>query len=216
MKRLLLLVLVACGTNTPGDIENSVVMRGRIPVPDAGEIAAGGSGGVVEAAGGAGGVMAGGAGGTATGGTPACVPATETCNGRDDDCNGAVDNDATGFYGVCPVYTMWFGGHAYLLSSRNQIGSGRDGVVTGAAAQEACRSYGYELARVETAVESAWLRKQFGLIIPVSVAWIDISQATYFDWQPGAPSGAACVWLTPDGWADRSCSMLAAFLCESR
>jgi hypothetical protein len=144
--------------------------------------------------------------------------AAETCNGRDDDCDGLVDEAA------CPgCEALEWGGHVYLLCTLQR---------TWPLAQAACRASGYRLAAVDGPEEQAALA---GLLAAQSwigatdaasegtFAWENGSTSTYANWFPGEPNDLGpdedCVKIQHDApfdgrWNDVSCVTAAAYVCE--
>ncbi len=155
---------------------------------------------------------------------PACVAATEVCNGIDDDCDGAVDDG-----GVCPCDVAERDGHAYLFCSDE---------LSWTAARMRCQTYGYDLAVVENAEDDAFV---YGQISARTFAdtwigmndtategtwvWIDGTPFVYTGWDDGEPnnggtSGEDCgVIMTREGretkWDDRDCPSTRPFVCET-
>lgn len=91
-----------------------------------------------------------------------CPPA-ETCNGRDDDCDGTIDEGTC--RGDCGVRHR--GGHAYLFCDA--------AVVDWMTAREGCTGRGYHLVKIETPEEDTWLWDQVE----------DFSGGTSFEWWIG-------------------------------
>ena len=152
----------------------------------------------------------------------ACIPASERCNGRDDDCDGEIDEDAG-----CPCAREVRGGRTDLFCDARRSWVG---------AQVACASVGYALAAIGTAAEDAQVyagmsARGFG------DTWIGLNDATtegtwrwadgapvgYTHWDEGEPNdggGEDCgVIMTASGrtteWDDRSCSSERPSVCEA-
>lgn len=149
--------------------------------------------------------------------------AAETCNARDDDCDGEVDEGACD---GCLVET--WGGHLYLLcaDARDWFG-----------AQYFCRQHGYRLASIDTAAENAWLVTAVNQACPNCTCWFGYndlasegsfvydngSLSTYVNWYKGVADNAGghenCGELVLYGayggqWNDGDCSIPITFLCE--
>lgn len=146
-----------------------------------------------------------------------CVPAVESCNAIDDDCNGLVDD------GACVACTTFeHAGHVY---QRCPVTYGWD------AWSGACRRLGprYDLPIIDDAAEDAALRAMtadtsfIGLNDFESNAawrWVDHTTASggYVGrWSvgEGARPNEGCFILRSDGsWDDVSCAAYATLLCE--
>lgn len=175
-------------------------------------------GGTGTAAGGTsatGGMMAtgGATGGTpatgGAGGTPSCVPVPEILNGKDEDCDGAVDNGfaVTQFNGSLyfrgNVKDTWIGTRAY------------------------CQSIGYDMIVVSSAAEHAYivsasLDSWIGLTDEGSEGqwrWVDGSSVAYTKWDAGQPNNFGgnenCVVAGTTGWGDLNCQQTTSrVVCE--
>jgi hypothetical protein len=155
-----------------------------------------------------------------SGGT--CRPSVESCNGRDDDCDGLIDEDA-----ACPCPREVRGGRTYLFCEARRSWVG---------AQVACASVGYTLAKVETAAEDAQIHA--GMVArSFADTWIGLNDATaegtwrwadgslvgYTHWDEGEPNdggGEDCgVIMTTTGrtaeWDDRGCGSERPSVCEA-
>ncbi|MEC7523729.1 MAG: lectin-like protein [Myxococcota bacterium] len=184
--------------------DGEVVDAGDAGEPDAGPLDAGTADGGLDADGGA------------------CAPVLEVCNGRDDDCDGVVDEDG------CPCARHVHAGRSYLLCS-----DGRQW----AEARSFCEGLGYDLATLTSGPESDFARS---LLSGRDIVWIGMSDlevegtwrwvdgtllwrdgATfgYQAWEAGFPAdggaGADCGIVTVDGWRDIRCNIGIPFLCES-
>lgn len=167
------------------------------------------------------------AGGTqGTGGAPVCVPIPELLNGRDDDCDGVIDNGVPG--------VVHFEEHAYFVAGTNALQKD---------AKKTCETAGYNLVRVDSAQENEFLQLQ-GLFTPHK--WLratdlekegvwrdDEGPLTYTNWTVGQPND--CDKTRPDGvfdptlpcgpedcavsgttWRDLSCeTQRSSVLCEA-
>lgn len=252
---ILCVLLVGCGTDVAGlaaaDPDSGVVqMRPRYgqtadtafasggTAPDAAAGAAGGtiaSGG--ETMGGAGGTIAaggetmggaggmGGAGMGGMGGAPACVPVVETCNGRDDDCDGMIDSRESCANDL--AFFARFQNHAYGVNYFR--GSWDD-------TRRECQRLGYDLAVMDSPEEAEWLRGRLLLPFgdPTTDAWIGLRRAdatapwlwfgttalAVTDWRVGQPNNVNgnefCVSAAANGWGDRPCDVSPSFtICEA-
>lgn len=157
------------------------------------------------------------------GGMSACVPQAEVCDGKDNDCNNVIDNDAN-----CPYTRGVFAGHSYLFPV---------GPFTHEAGAAACASVpGYHLVKIETRDEDDWLKMSTALwagfwigatdLVTQGVwLWQDGTPATYTGWAAGQPNnfmspqypeGEHCVGSGPGGWGDAPCAATrAGAVCEA-
>jgi hypothetical protein len=168
------------------------------------------------------------------GGTPApvCTPRAETCNGRDDDCNQTIDNDAG-----CPFPVRHFEKHAYLLVPM---------AVNWVDAAAYCRNLGYHLVVPNDSREDVWLFGQITELRRTSEValmpwwlgytdeaqegtWVpsDGSMIGYTNWVPGKPNNRDkdglpenCASLESyregPAWNDVGCvTIQTPFACES-
>ncbi len=150
----------------------------------------------------------------------------ETCNGRDDDCDGTID-DAAG----CPCTQRHHGGHSYLFCTA---------VAGWSPAVGACRALGYELVTVNDGVESTLL-SDTALALANDDWWIGLNDqraegtwvwsfgtSSYTNWDSGEPGGpsadsADCASVengsssfeTRGRWGDRNCNEAKPYVCES-
>lgn len=151
--------------------------------------------------------------------------AIDACNGVDDDCSGAVD-DVMPCADVCTRHEL--AGSTYQICERG---------VPFLAARDACRSYGYQLVKIEDGIEQDYLAGLFvgadhpghwiGLSAVLSVSsyrWQDGSTPAFTHWAPGEPSvatfgstGSAAVIRSGDGrWDAVSQNRTSAFyICET-
>ncbi|MFO0712584.1 MAG: C-type lectin domain-containing protein [Sandaracinus sp.] len=165
---------------------------------------------------------------------PVCVPSVESCNGRDDNCDGVVDE------GVCIVGLS--GGDSLVCESHRR--GARTYLVCNAVGswdlvREICQGFApsYDLvAFADTAEQDSvrsWIATDswMGLTddparVPAArdgdYRWIDGTGPTFGAWAVGEPSTAmvaGCVELRTDGlWDAGSCddrSNRAAIVCEA-
>jgi len=151
--------------------------------------------------------------------TPARSPGNaETCNGRDDDCSGAID-DAM----ACPCPVFERAGVPYMFCSAGMSWAG---------AQSYCESFGYRLVKIEDAPENAWIsstagggRWWIGLRQDGDDwVWTDGTIATYLPWDSGEPNDGADIFVDEDcgeiaaggggQWNDYRCGRGRSFICE--
>ena len=143
----------------------------------------------------------------------------EACNGRDEDCDGAIDDGVT--CGACVSGST--GGHAYLFCSVGQ---------SYASSETACVGFGYHLATIQDATEDAWVAAQ-ARGMRATGWWIGYNEvggpyhwiagtSSYTGWAPGEPSGGSehCTleaWTGPTAgsWNDGACGMSFPFVCET-
>jgi hypothetical protein len=151
-----------------------------------------------------------------------CVARPETCNGVDDDCDGAIDDAACsipvmgGGTVVCEAHTR--GGSAYLVC---RVVAGWD------RAREICRGFSarYDLVAFSDGAEQDAVRPwsdidvwmgltDSGARVPAAsdgeYRWVDGTAPSYDAWAPSEPRTTAtdgCVVLQVDGqWDARSCA----------
>ena len=147
--------------------------------------------------------------------------AIETCDGVDDDCDDATDED-----GVCPCDVETQDGNTYMFCTSPETWD--DALAT-------CESYGYSLASVASADENAWLDVEvdsrttqkwwFGFNdqdTEGTFVWADGSDVLYTNWHSGEPnnagSGEDCTqlnrWAGGD-WNDEPCGSPFPYVCEA-
>lgn len=165
--------------------------------------------------------------------TPICVP--ETCNARDDDCDGTVDNGACsvmltgGGSSVCTAFTR--AGRSYLFCRPEG---------TWNVARSWCRSFAggaYDLTAFANGAEQDAVRGAIDVRVWIGMSddpmripaasdedfrWVDGSSPSFDAWLDGEPSTsrtAGCVLLRTDGeWDAGSCnddSNTEAWVCEA-
>ena len=138
--------------------------------------------------------------------------ARERCNASDDDCDGAVDDDAD-----CPGSEATYDDHRYFFVST---------VASWPEAQAACAARGYHLMDVADAFEEAWAWARAeaeddttswwtGLHdreVEGAFAWDGGSGSSFTDWRAGEPNDYGgdedCAAMADDGggaWNDRDC-----------
>jgi len=153
--------------------------------------------------------------------------AYESCNGRDDNCNGEIDEGIE----VCPGDILTINGQTYLFLWWN------DGYWEGTACP-----YGYMTVAVNDAVENAWLSQQaywywgggegddvsFWLGLQYASDqnkwwWDSADQPSYRRWAPGYPDtgeGEYCVQAFSEGgapaqWYSIWCGNYNHWICEA-
>jgi MYXO-CTERM domain-containing protein len=150
--------------------------------------------------------------------------ATDTCDGRDNDCDGTID-------GSCPCDEVANGDSNYVFcGSGGQQRSWTD-------ASGFCSARGYHLVTINDAAEDLFVSSTagsmsgaqpfywIGLSNPAgdNTTWIweDGDPSTYRNWglsgnpQPNSPA-QQCVYVTDygDGWSDWNCPVPSPFVCE--
>jgi len=174
---------------------------------------------------------------------PDCVPATERCNGHDDNCNDVVDEQAcnsgdNGTTGCAGFVIGMQPNHGYMLCTTTQDYAG---------AQLACQQQSMRLAWLETRGENDKVTAKAKALTSDEI-WFGASDAAeegawswdgpegqqfwqgnedgrtvnngYAAWMSGTPnddnSGEDCAVLNAMTglWGDRSCTTRYAYLCE--
>jgi Lectin C-type domain len=185
-----------------------------------------------------------GPGGAAAGGqsgdvaaAPACLPDSERCNGRDDDCDGAIDEAAC--TGGCTGFLLLDASdQGYMFCSGIANASFSD-------ASRACETHALRLAWLDSATKNSAVAQKlkelgmanevlFGASDRVSEGeWMWEGGAAFWEggllgtsvgemfsaWTPGSPNNLSnedCALLNVANgkWGDRSCDAVHPFVCE--
>jgi hypothetical protein len=167
----------------------------------------------------------------------ACVPSVERCDGRDNDCNGRIDEGA-----ACPSGCVGatHGGRAYMLCYAPMARE------AWSAAEAACVGAGMHLVRVDDAAENAFIRATADNVNFDGDIWLGGSDAMterrwvwidgtpfwtggpggmpvanrYTNWASGEPNDGtpnvdcAAMQAGAGTWRDVRCVMRHAFMCE--
>ncbi len=150
--------------------------------------------------------------------------AGESCDGVDQDCNGVVDNGATGC--SCPQFN--YGTHSYQVCSISKKWP---------QARDYCTARGYYLATVNNFDEQEMLLEEFyvssftfwiglndrGSGNEGNFTWVNGESATFRAWAYGEPNNSGnedCVEMNWRGegtndWNDARCDLYRHFLCEA-
>lgn len=137
---------------------------------------------------------------------------SESCNAKDDDCSGVIDDDA-----FCPCPVHYRGSQPYLACA-----TGDYSFISGF-----CPAFGYEPVVLQDQSEADWLVGE-GLSGWLAVddqlvegSFLDYNGniPAYTNWETGEPDNAGgredCVYFAPDGsWEDVDCSLVLTVLCE--
>ena len=171
------------------------------------------------------------------GGALSCNDATgdtvETCDGRDEDCDGTIDEGP-----ICPdgCARATFGGHAYLFCEAQ---------LDWEDAADACATLGaYRLVTIDDAAEQAFVHGEASRTGAARL-WIGLTDqdregewrwagggalGSYAAWQSGQPDDGGlfeaedCAAMVPDatsaagepgGWNDTECSKEYRYVCEA-
>jgi hypothetical protein len=167
----------------------------------------------------------------------ACVPSLERCDGRDNDCNGRIDEGSacpSGCVGATHV------GHVYMLCYAPMAREMWN------AAETACVGTGMHLVRVDDAPENAFIRATADTVNYDGVIWLGGSDAMserrwvwidgtpfwmggpagmpignrYSNWASGEPNDGtpnvdcAAMQAGAATWRDERCMMRHAYMCE--
>lgn len=238
----LLGLCIACGVDGAGLVVNSTKPNATGGTRNLSGGAGGTTGGNKAGSGGtgqSGGSTAGSGGAAITGGTKGtggqspgtCVPQTETCNGRDDNCDQTIDDNAG-----CPFIPQYFEKHAYLFVPM---------LMTWADAESYCESQGYTLVSINNENESRWfdeqvrqLQRTFELArspwwmgytdeaVEGKWVWSDGSNSGFTAWAEGKPNnrdrdghpencGAIEGSTNVGRWNDVGCELELPFACEA-
>ena len=160
---------------------------------------------------------------------------SETCNGRDDDCDGEIDEG-----NACPCPGFTADAKHYLLCGANLLSSTSlmDLPAQWDVALQICRSLGYDLVSIHSqlqndviafhlalfGVDEAWLGYRFDQTNR-QFEWSDGSEPGYQRWSMGEPSirfyrrDACAAILIDEGvessWEAEDCRRNHTFLCEA-
>jgi hypothetical protein len=146
--------------------------------------------------------------------------ATETCDGIDDDCSGAIDDG-----GACPCNVEYYDGDTYLYCTSGLAWTD---------AEASCASFGYHLLTIDDRAENIWNDNTadaystgkwwMGLNDIASEGtwvWSDGTPLSYTNWHSGEPNDGGgnedCGQLnrfTDETWNDEPCSSAFAYICE--
>jgi hypothetical protein len=156
--------------------------------------------------------------------TPACVPqGPEVCNGRDDDCDGVIDNGAG-----CTFTAYQFAG----LGKSYAWTDGAGATLTWADADARCKLFGYHLAIIDSAAQMDIIRSHAASAVALywiglskaqgEWTWIDGARPVYAAWAPGADTSPTktCALLRFDVsnagvWTPEDCSSHRGMLCQA-
>jgi len=150
---------------------------------------------------------------------------TETCNGRDDDCNGTIDDGDAGCEAETGCTLVRDRGSAYLLCSESGAGWSE--------ARAAC-PMGYDLVTIDDAAEQDFVQSQTSAESE-GEWWIglkDVNEngdyedgewtgepSSYRNWKSDNPdhTGQCAMLVNGEGgaWDDKGCGGSKSFVCEA-
>jgi hypothetical protein len=149
-----------------------------------------------------------------------CEPGPEICDGKDNDCSGLADDDAS-----CACPSIALEGATFFLCDLPLTWEEADGF---------CRAQGHVLAKIDSEAQSAKLfravmnrRKARWWIgfndrrIEDDFRWSDLSPVTFTFWGKGEPDNYVCnqdcaTLAEGDGgrWHDNHCAHRLPFVCR--
>ena len=149
-----------------------------------------------------------------------CGTRGEVCNGRDDDCDGTVDEES-----ICGPEVITYEGAGYILLEAVDSWSNQ---------RDLCRSYpGYDLMIVDSLAEWVAVESALGVTSDVWVGGNDTFSEGSFIWSAtglaigpydgwaseepdGLPEDADCMAVdyAADEWTDFKCTTLFAAVCQ--
>lgn len=147
------------------------------------------------------------------------TPIGELCNGKDDDCDGNIDEGA-GVCGDCTVST--YSGHTYMFCTSPK---------EWADARTSCSNRGYHLVTMNSDEENTWVFSQLpstywwiganDLTTEGTWTWVDGTAWSYTNWWGGEPNNKGnedCGEINYLGrgakWNDHLCYLQKPFICE--
>jgi hypothetical protein len=160
----------------------------------------------------------------------ACIPVAETCDGRDDDCDGSIDDGAD-------CGTDWVrrerAGHSYVFRDW-AFGFPPTNYAT---AETECARRGYHVVQIDDEAERVFVTTEARSMTRAEgwwtgvddrttegrFAWWDGAEATFLPWDATQPDdrspGEDCALvheaLSWDRWHDVSCDEVMGIVCES-
>ena len=154
-----------------------------------------------------------------------CMPSAEVCNGRDDDCDGAIDEEGCSCDRVVDgssVYLFCASGESFDTANSNCTSWGYHVVYVNSAAEQSfvwgeARSRGvvdWWIGMTDTATEGRYLW------LDGTVVWADGAAVSYHSFRggdPGANSDEDCIEMdgpTEGMWADGTCTQIQPYVCE--
>ncbi|MEQ8459910.1 MAG: MopE-related protein [Sandaracinaceae bacterium] len=147
--------------------------------------------------------------------------ATETCDGVDQDCDGATDEG-----GACPCPVRTLSGRRYMFCGEMARHN------TWSSATTTCSAAGMALVRIDNGTENGTVRSTAQGLYPATNSWwLGMTRnavgewrwpggdlASYVNWRGGegtTPGQQCAVIATSDGtWLDLSCGSVTGFICE--
>ena len=145
--------------------------------------------------------------------------AAESCNRRDDDCDGLVDESGCAVSSEVDCAAHQLGDHVYLVCPQ---------LFRWTASRDGCAGVGYGLVTIDSGEEDTaiidWIPGDSWIGLndrdeEDRFVWIDGTEPTFTSWADGEPNdswGEDCTFLrTTKEWNDANCNDGHTFVCEA-